>query len=182
MEPKRYTMPSGESEPVEIEAILRGFLPEALERSGSQGATPAPTTDDLFDLVEGRLSATEREALIERLVQHPRALSQLADLLEGHRGEEAPASEQTAQGSMAAWMRPLFRLHILIPAASLALILLVAVPMFYSPDGSPTRERGLHFRDVPFDELAEPTVAPVATASGVGSATAEIETSTPEDR
>lgn len=70
-----------------IEAVLRWHLPETLRLA--QPDTPAPSTDELLDLIEGRLSATEREDLLDRLVVHRDAMEQLSDLLHGMALEES---------------------------------------------------------------------------------------------
>ncbi|MCA9416719.1 MAG: tetratricopeptide repeat protein [Candidatus Omnitrophica bacterium] len=72
-----------------IEAVLRWHLPETLKLAHSD--TPAPTTDELLDLIEGRLDATEREDLLDKLAMHRDSMDQLSDMLHGMAIEESMA-------------------------------------------------------------------------------------------
>ncbi len=70
-----------------IEAVIRWHLPETLKLAQSD-ETP-PSTDELLDLIEGRLDATERENLLEKLAVHQDAMDQLSDMLHGLAIEES---------------------------------------------------------------------------------------------
>lgn len=72
-----------------VEAVLRWHLPETLKLAA--GEAEPPSTDELIDLIEGRLDATERETLIERLAVNADAIERLSDMLHGIALEDSEA-------------------------------------------------------------------------------------------
>lgn len=72
-----------------VEAVLRWHLPETLKLAAGE-ASP-PSTDELIDLIEDRLVATERETLLERLAVNADAIERLSDMLHGIALEDSEA-------------------------------------------------------------------------------------------
>jgi tetratricopeptide (TPR) repeat protein len=72
--------------------LLKGSLPQILREEGCEQAEPV-TDEELLDLLEDRLSATEREDLIERLAVDPSGSERLADLMTGLELEEETSPE-----------------------------------------------------------------------------------------
>jgi hypothetical protein len=92
-------------------AVLKAHLEDVLEKTRvSEDAEPI-SEEDLLDLAEGRLDATEREDLIDRLAQSPGDRERLADLLvgyeisEAHETQTAPAALPAALVALRDWVR-----------------------------------------------------------------------------
>lgn len=186
----------------EMLAILRGFLPEMMSEHSKAPQGSPPTQEELFDLVEGRLSATEREDLIERIAVSPQAQESLADILAGIElsATMRTESEIAIEATKARWLARIhtwFSPPVLVPVLSVCLLLLVALPMFQQPSTGPgsrsdirSVEEGLFTEEetptptppggVQVFVPAEPTPSPSPTAAAdqVPSATSEIQDST----
>jgi tetratricopeptide (TPR) repeat protein len=80
-----------------VEAMLRWRLPEKSKDPPDPGKGEEPGATEILDLVEGRLSATEREDMIEALASHPEWCEPLADILLGYdrnESQEAGTAEE----------------------------------------------------------------------------------------
>ena len=154
------------SHTAEMLSILRGFLPEMMSEHSKVPQSSPPTQEELFDLVEGRLSATEREDLIERLAVSPEAQESLADILAGielsatMRTESEIAIDATKSRWLArihTWFSP----PVLVPVLSVCLLLLVALPMLQQPATGPGSRGGIRsVEEGLFTEEETPTPTP----------------------
>jgi tetratricopeptide (TPR) repeat protein len=79
-----------------LEGLLRWRLSEKLKDLADSEESVAPSSIEILDLVEGRLSATEREDLIERLASHPEWCEPLADVLWAYERSEARETRSVA--------------------------------------------------------------------------------------
>ncbi len=141
-------MPEKTQHTAEMLAILRGFLPAMVSEHSitPQGNPPAP--EELFDLVEGRLSATEREDLIERIAVSPQAQESLADILAGIELSATMKTETTLsmEATKARWLERIhtwFSPPVLVPVLSVCLLLLVALPLLQQPSTGPGSRGGI---------------------------------------
>lgn len=179
-------MPHTDKAMTNIHSDLMSLLPWLLREkrgvdSKQASLSRAAENEELFDLVEGRLSATEREDLLERIADCPESLAALADIIEGMAYEEA-SSIQTIQSESVqrvTWfekVRSWFCPEILVPAISLTLLLLVALPLFQRDNLKPPA--GVEVRSVGEDLFPiDPTPSPTPTSAVAGqsdSATAEV--------
>jgi hypothetical protein len=181
-------MPEESPNPAELLAILRGFLPETMREQPPASIGSPPTQEELFDLVEGRLSATEREDLIERIAAFPEAQEALADILAGIELSATMRTESdiAMEATKARWLERIhtwFSPPVLVPVLSVCLLLLVALPMFQQRSTGPgsrnsirSVEEGLFTEEATQTPTppggiqvwvpAEPTPSPSPTAAG----------------
>jgi hypothetical protein len=173
-------MTPNESKYADLQAILPSLLTAQLQESAEMETQEPPSTEELFDLVEGRLSATEREELIERIASSSTAQAALADLLAGVELSEALGSTETALVNLfeGAWdrVKSWFRPQVLVPLLSVCLLLMVALPLVMEGP-SPTHE-GIRDVDENFFLDEEPIPTPTVKAV-IESATGEIQSATP---
>ncbi len=170
----------------DLMSLLPWLLREKREAEmNSASRSRAVENEELFDLVEGRLSATEREDLLERIADCPESLNALADILEGMALEESAMIQEARKEAVPAItlfdrVRSWFRPEVLIPAISLTLLLLAALPLFQRGDLQPPP--GVEVRSVGEDLFpAEPTPTPTSTPAAGGpiqAATSEVDSAT----
>ncbi len=159
-------MPEETSHTAEMLAILRGILPEMMSEHSQASQANPPTQEELFDLVEGRLSATEREDLIERIAVSPEAQGSLADILAGIELSATVKTESTLsmEATKARWLARIhtwFSPPILVPVLSVCLLLLVALPMLQQPSVGPGSRGGVRsVEEGLFTEEETPTPTP----------------------
>ncbi len=135
-------MPEETLNPSELFAVLRGFLSDTIHTQSSGHDGYPPTQEELFDLVEERLSATERENLIERIAACLESQEALADILAGIElsATMRTESEIAIEATKAHWLARIhtwFSPPVLVPVLSVCLLLLVALPMLQQPSSRP---------------------------------------------
>ena len=79
-----------------VNALLSQHLSKWADQRIDAEDRKEPEVAELLDLVEGHMSATEREDLIDRLVQHPEWLEMLADILLGYELDELRKAQSVA--------------------------------------------------------------------------------------
>lgn len=155
----------------DLEAVIRSLLPEVAGRQPSEVTSEPPSEDELFDLAEGRLSATEREELIERLVEYPEARAMLADILAGLETQTMETPQQPARGGLLRQLRSMLSPSVLVPATVLSLFLVVVLPAaLIKLQGGTSSTRSVEDPEEVFGEEGEESPS---TAPGIPSATGE---------
>lgn len=172
----------------DLMAILRGMLGQTLQDQAA--SSDPPSSEDLFDLVEGRLTATEREDLLERIAAHPDSQAELADLLTGIELAESLTETVASKSSQAvsvldsirSWLTP----RVMVPALSLCLLVILTVPYLIGPpgqiggphEGKLPSEGG--YRTIPPDMFAPEPGTYATVVEDIESATAEVLSGTAE--
>lgn len=157
----------------DLEAVIRSLLPEVAGRQPSEATSEPPSEDELFDLAEGRLSATEREELIERLVEHPEAQPLLADILAGLETQTMETPQQPARAGLLQQLRSMLSPSVLIPATVLSLFLVVVLPAaLIKLQGGSSSTRSIEDTEEVFGEGGE-------ESPGIPSATGEAASGVP---